>query len=71
MHGVGPANITPRPAKVRVRWYVGHKRVRGANKVTYTPRRTDIGRRLKVRVTVTGATAPTITYTIRGKKVRR
>jgi beta-glucosidase len=67
--GLAPTNFTPTPTKVKVRWFSGGKRIAGARS-SYVVRRTDIGRRLKAKVTVTG-TAPTVTYVVKTKKVRR
>ncbi|MXG90792.1 glycoside hydrolase family 3 N-terminal domain-containing protein [Nocardioides flavescens] len=69
--GIGVANVAPAATKVRVHWFVGGKKVRGAKRPAYTPRRGDVGKRLKVKVTITGSTAATTVIVVKGPKVRR
>ncbi|MCD9197768.1 glycoside hydrolase family 3 protein [Aeromicrobium wangtongii] len=71
IRGVARSSITPTPAKVAVRWYVGGKRVSSASKTSFVPRRRHVGKHIKVKVTISGNAARTITYTIRGPRVRR
>lgn len=70
VRGAGAGNFSPAPATVKLAWFVGSKRIKGAKSATYQVRRSDVGRKLTVKITVSGS-APTKTFTVRSAKVRR
>ncbi|QLQ11515.1 MAG: CHAP domain-containing protein [Nocardioidaceae bacterium] len=49
-----PGTWTP-PGAYAYQWYLGNVAIAGATKATYTPKPADIGKRIKVSVTVTAA----------------
>lgn len=61
----------PRPVKVRYRWLRNGRAIKGATKSTYKVRRSDKGKVIRVRVTVSKAKYLTVRKNSAGRKIRR
>ena len=61
----------PKPVKVRYRWLRNGRAIKGATKSTYEVRRSDKGKVIRVRVTVSKAKYLTVTKNSAGRKIRR
>jgi len=54
----------PAPSHFAVQWYLDGKAIKGATRKTFTPRPSDLGKKLTARVTVTRAAFTTSTVTL-------
>lgn len=61
----------PKPVKVRYRWTRNGKPIRGAVKSTYKVKKSDRGKLIRVRITVSKSSYLTVAKTSKGRKIRR